>query len=184
MAASKSSKNRAERKPYEKRTDIQKIRSQWTKLSGLHDRTDWSAAIVRAATATEIAVNFAIRKEFTSRSRFDEPFVNGLLRWANGLPGKLDRLLIPLLRGRKKLKTITELRPLAQKIHDKRNDIAHRGEFCSEGVSAALIDDCQKFVHGVVRLYKPTFTLADRNEATVTAAAGHEKRSAKKGLRK
>ena len=183
MAVKNPPKSKGRRKPYDKRTDIQKIRSQWTKLSGLHDRTDWSAAVVRAATATEIAVNLAIRREFASRSQFDETFVNGLMRWANGLPGKLDRLLIPLLRGRKKLETIKELRPLAQRIHDKRNEIAHRGEFCSERVSTALIDDCQKFVHGVVRLYKPKFVLPDRNDVAVTATAKLEKRRSKRGSR-
>ena len=84
------------RKPYEKRSDLEKLHSQWHKLSGLHTREEWSAAIVRAATAAEIATNFAIRAEFGARSKFDPKFVDSLLRWANGLAGKLDRLLVPL----------------------------------------------------------------------------------------
>jgi hypothetical protein len=67
--------------PYEQRTDINKIQSQWTKLSGHHSRTDWSAAIVRAATACEIAVNLAIRTEFSDRSAFGADFVDSLLLW-------------------------------------------------------------------------------------------------------
>lgn len=92
------------RKPYEERTDLEKIQSQWNKLSGLHSREEWSAAIVRAATAAELAANFAIRKEFESRSKFDSKFVDSLLRWANGLAGKIDRLLIPLSVGEEQQK--------------------------------------------------------------------------------
>jgi hypothetical protein len=60
--------------PYAARTDLQKIQSQWNKLSGLHTREEWSAAVVRAATAAEIAANFAIRREFAARSTFDTDF--------------------------------------------------------------------------------------------------------------
>lgn len=83
-------------KPYEQRTDLEKVQSQWHKLSGLHTREEWSAAIVRSATAAEIAANFAVRAEFAERSQFDSAFVDNLLHWANGIAGKLDRLLIPL----------------------------------------------------------------------------------------
>ena len=75
-------------KPYEHRTDLEKVQSQWHKLSGLHTREEWSAAIVGAATAAEIAANFAVRQEFAARSKFDSDFVDGLLVWANGLAGK------------------------------------------------------------------------------------------------
>ena len=72
--------------PYQEHTDLKKIQKQWHKLTGLHSREEWSAAIVRAATAAELAANFAIRAEFTARSEFDADFVNSLLRWANGQP--------------------------------------------------------------------------------------------------
>ena len=85
------------RVPYEERSDLEKIQSQWTKLTGsLHNNEQWSAAIVRAATAAEIAANFAIRREFEANSQFESAFINSLLRWANGLSGKIDRLLLPL----------------------------------------------------------------------------------------
>lgn len=148
-------------KPYNQRTDLEKIQSQWTKLSGLHDRTDWSAAVVRAASATEIAVNLAIRKEFAARSQFDKEFIDGLLKWANGLTGKLDKLLLPLLKGQPNHETVTELCKLARKINDKRNDIAHRGEFCSGTVATELIRKCHTFVLGVVKLYEPDFELVE-----------------------
>ena len=39
------------RKPYEKRTDLEKCQSQWWKLTGLQNREEWSAAIVPATEA-------------------------------------------------------------------------------------------------------------------------------------
>ncbi len=148
-----------ESKPYDQRSDLEKIRAQWVKLSGLHDRTDWSAAVVRAATATEIAVNLAIRREFAARSQFDAAFVDGLLKWANGLTGKLDRLLMPLLNGSSKHEVVGKLRKLAQPINDQRNDIAHRGKFCSEKVASKLINNCETFVVSLIALYEPSFDL-------------------------
>jgi hypothetical protein len=150
---------RAKLKPYDQRTDLEKIQSQWTKLSGLHSRTDWSAAVVRAATATELAVTLAIRREFAARSQLDAAFIDGLLKWANGLTGKLDKLLLPLLKGGDNHKAVSDLCKLARKINDKRNDIAHRGEFCSEQQATELIADCKTFVHGIVQLYEPGFEL-------------------------
>ncbi len=90
------------KKPYEERTDLEKCQSQWTKLKGLHTREEWSAAIVRAATAAEIAANFAIRQELKTQSTISGDCANSLLRWANGLSGKIDRLLTPLTKGTKR----------------------------------------------------------------------------------
>jgi hypothetical protein len=80
--------------PYQDRPDLQRIQKQWHKLTGLHSREEWSAAIVRAATAAELAANFAIRREFQERSEFASDFVDTLLCWANGLAGETDRLLV------------------------------------------------------------------------------------------
>ena len=152
------------KKPYNERTDIERIESQWVKLSGLLSRSDWSAAVVRAATATEIAVNLAIRKEFAARSQFDAKFVDHLLKWANGLTGKVEKLLLPLLVGTPKHATVNSLKSHAETINGKRNKIAHSGEFCNEDEATPLIDACQAFVHGIVRLYEPDFTLKEQAE--------------------
>ena len=67
--------------PYDDRDDLEKLRSQWKKIDGiLERRKEWSAAIVRAATAAEIAANIAIRKRFESESEFSSEFVDSLLR--------------------------------------------------------------------------------------------------------
>lgn len=67
------------KKKYEELTDLEKLQKQWHKLSGLHTREEWSAAIIRAATAAEIAANFAVRREFETKSEFDAKFVDNLL---------------------------------------------------------------------------------------------------------
>jgi len=149
-------------KPYNERDDLEKIQSQWNKLSGLHTREEWSAAVVRAATAAEIAANFAIRKEFAAKSEFDSKFVDSLLRQANGLTGKMDRLLIPLNVGKKQLKTIKQIRVVANNINELRNGIVHRGEFCNEEEAKAAIQWSRQFVEELIHIYDSTFELKDK----------------------
>jgi hypothetical protein len=153
----------AARKPYEQRTDLEKLQSQWHKLSGLHTREEWSAAIVRAATAAELAANFAIRKEFSARSTFDGQFVDSLLHWANGLSGKTDRLLLHLSVGDKnKNKAMKSLKTTAEKISRKRNAIAHQGEFCNEEEAKEVIRQAREFITTVVQIYEPNFALSEK----------------------
>jgi len=151
------------KKSYEKRSDVEKIQSQWHKLTGLHSREEWSAAVVRAATAAEIAANFAVREEFKARSKFDGDFVNSLLRWANGLDGKVNRLLLPLTDGKKEHTILSGVKRHAEQINRKRNAVAHQGEFCNVGESQEAIESARKFIETVVRIYKPGFTLKDQS---------------------
>jgi hypothetical protein len=109
------------RKPYDERTDLEKCQSQWWKMTGLHGREESSAAIVRAATAAEIACNYAIRAEIQGKLRAE--VVDRLLRDANGIKGKIDRLLIPLVKGTKREAAIRtlKLKALADEINEDRN---------------------------------------------------------------
>ena len=150
------------RKPYNERTDIEKLQSQWWKLSGLHSREEWSAAVVRAATAAEIAANIAIRKEFQQIGSFSPDFVDSLLQWANGLAGKLDKLLIPITKGSERHEKITKLKATAMKVNKIRNAVAHKGEFCNEKEAKDAISNSRKFIEGVVNLYEPDFKLNER----------------------
>ncbi|MGE0497323.1 MAG: hypothetical protein AB7I35_14350 [Ramlibacter sp.] len=154
------------KKPYEDRTDPEKIQSQWHKLSGLHTREEWSAAIVRAATAAEIAANHAIRCEFDQQSQLSAHFVDSALRWANGLAGKMDRLLLPMtMSSKKKHAKVKELRKIALVINERRNAIAHQGEFCNEGEAKEIIAAAQRFITGLVTLYDAAFVLKKRKNA-------------------
>lgn len=153
----------APKKLYAELTDLEKLQKQWHKLSGLQTRKEWSAAIVRAATAAEIASNFAVRQEFTAKTKLDVDFVNHLLRWANGMAGKLDRLLVPLSASNsKRNKKMKQLKVFAEKLNQKRNAIAHQGEFCNEDEAQAHIDLARKFITDLVSLYEPKFELKER----------------------
>ena len=151
------------KKSYERRSDVEKIQSQWHKLTGLHSREEWSAAVVRAATAAEIAANFAVRQEFKARSKFDADFVNSLLRWANGLDGKLNRLLLPMTDGKKANKILSGVRKDAERVNKKRNAVAHQGEFCNVDESQEAIESARKFIEAVVGIYEPGFKLEDQS---------------------
>ena|SRR5579862_2791493 len=109
--------------------------------------------------------DLAIRAEFASRSQFDSDFVDSLLTWANGIDGKINRLLIPLCKGiTNKEQELRRLRAYAERINKERNAVVHRGEFRNEAESEATIKDVKVFVKGLVTLYKPTFTLAKNDE--------------------
>lgn len=149
------------RRPYSQRSDLERIASQWRKLTGLHSREEWSAAVVRATTAAEIAANLAIRKEFSTRSQLDAKFVDGLLKWANGLSGKMDRLLLPLYEGHSKHGTLKRLRSTSEKLNSLRNDIVHRGVFCNEREAREAIGHARTFVETLIGFYEPDFKLKE-----------------------
>lgn len=149
--------------PYQELNDLEKLQKQWHKLSGLHSREEWSAAIVRAATAAELAANHAIRAEFAARSQFDRAFVDSLLKWANGLSGKLRNLLIPLVASDPvKAGAMLALQALAERVNAKRNAVAHQGEFCNKQEATVAIANARDFITGLVTLYEPQFKLKDR----------------------
>lgn len=147
---------------YDQRTDLEKCQSQWWKLTGLHGREEWSAAIVRAATAAELATNFAIRKEFRDQSNLRSEVVDRFLKDANGLKSKIDRLLLPLVRGSKKESAISKLKSLADEINDTRNGVVHRGEFRNEQEATKAIKTTRHFIERLIHLYEPSFSLRDQ----------------------
>jgi hypothetical protein len=117
----------------------------------------------RAATAAEIAANFAVRQEFKARSKSEGDFVNSLLRGANGLDGKLNRLLLPMTDRGKANKILSGVKKDAERVNKKRNAVAHQGEFCNVGESQQAIESARKFIEAVVGIYEPGFTLKDKS---------------------
>jgi hypothetical protein len=150
---------KTKRKPYAERSDVEKIESQWKKIKGLHTDRQASAAIVRAGTAAELAANFSIRREFKKRSDFDDAFVDKLLRWANGLDGKVNRLLIPLFAGKSQEGIVRGLKAVAERINRDRNAIVHQGEFRNRKKAAAIIKDTRHFVETLIGIYRANFRL-------------------------
>jgi hypothetical protein len=133
---------KASKKPYNERSDFEKLQSQWNKLSGLHLRDEPSAAIVRCATAAEIAANYAIRTEWARQTQFDAAIVDQFLRWANGLHGKVTRLFVPVYFAHpEKSKAAKALVKSADRINAVRNAIVHQGAFSNkEAAEAAIVE--------------------------------------------
>lgn len=152
-----------EKPAYETLGELAKINKQWVKLSGLHSREEWSAAVVRAATAAELAATFAIRQEFATQSKLPNKFVDEMLMWANGIRGKFEKLLLNLVAADKEKEAkLQALWTKAKTINQKRNLIAHGGQFCDESEATEIIATCKEVVLGVVGVYDPTFKLKEK----------------------
>jgi hypothetical protein len=152
--------------PYDDRTDVDKLQTQWNKISGHRSRKDWSAAIVRAATAAEIAANIAVRKRFEVDSQFSPEFVNGMLEWANGIKGKFSRLIVPSEKDKDRKKELKALEAIADKINGKRNAIVHRGVFAEEPEMNEVVGWARQIIDGLIRPYHPGFVLKEKTAKT------------------
>lgn len=148
------------KKPYHQRSDVNKVKAQWHKLTGLHGRDEPSAALVRAATAVELAVNFAIRSEFADQSELSNEAVDMMLRKANGLHSKMQNLLIPLTLGRENQAVIKALLSKSNNINETRNKIVHGGYFSTRKDAIKKIEECRSFILDLVKIYKPKFKLS------------------------
>lgn len=166
--ADSSEAHRAKRKtPYNERTDLEKLQSQWNKLSGLHLREEPSAAIVRCATAAEIAANYAIRHEWARQTEFDAVIVDQFLFWANGLRGKIDKLFVPVYFAKpKKSKIARALIASSDKINKVRNEVVHQGRFSNPDEAQEVIAEAKRFIDMIVGLSVPGFDIQDRKRST------------------
>lgn len=148
------------KKPYNERSDLEKLQSQWTKLSGLHLRDEPSAAIVRCATAAEIAANYAIRTEWSKQTQFDAVIVDQFLRWANGLSLKISRLFVPIYFARPGKSPVGKaLIKSAEKINSVRNAVVHQGSFSSAEEAGEIIAEAKTFINTIVGLSLPNFDI-------------------------
>lgn len=162
----KTKAKKPKRLPYAERSDLDKLQAQWNKLSGLHARDEPSAAIVRCATAAEIAANYAIRHELARKSELEDEVVDHLLVWANGLRGKMERLFLPIyFVGRRKHRTAKTLLESADKINNVRNEVVHQGRFSNAKEAEDLIAEAKRFIDLIVGLSVPDFDIHDRKSA-------------------
>lgn len=150
-----------ERKPYAERNDIERLQSTWRKLHGLMQRREWSAAVTRAATAGEIAANIAVRHELHLKRGLEPEFVDHLLKWANGLAGKLNKILAPLKGASDQRKVLNELRNKASRINEQRNSVVHSGAFMNETEARETVDLARELVDALVKPYHPDFILLE-----------------------
>lgn len=159
-------RRRAMKKPYNERPDLEKLRAQWTKLSGLHQRDEPSAAIVRCATGAEVAANYAIRTEWSRRTDFDAALIDHLLRWANGLHLKVTKLFVPVhFLTPSKNATAKALIKSAEKINAVRNAVVHQGSFSNTQEAEAAITEAKTFINMIVGLSIPDFDIGAETES-------------------
>ena len=120
---------KSNKKPYDERTDDEKLLSNWKKAVGLFEREDWSASIMRVATSSEIASNIYIRHYLLERHGLPEDFVNSLLKSANGIAGKFRQLITPAAKSLDKWDEVRTLQQKIDSINKHRNEVAHAGRF-------------------------------------------------------
>ncbi len=151
---------------YHERTDEEKLKAQWTKVKGLYGREDWSAAIVRAATATEIAANIAIREQYRELGLSDKDTVDGLLKWANGIVGKLNGLLVPGIKDAKLKKEMKSSMKKIESLNAQRNAIVHMGEFCNQQEAVEKISIAREFVDAILAKFLPKLKMDTEFESS------------------
>lgn len=118
--------------PYDERSDDQKLESNWNKARKQFDRKDWSASILRVATAAEIAANIYIRNFLIVEYGLPASFVDSLMISANGLDGKFNRLIRPVAMHKETWKELSPIHKKIKALHDHRNGVAHSGKFINK----------------------------------------------------
>ena len=131
-------------KPYDERTDHEKLHSSWKKARAQFNREDWSAAITRVATSAEIATNIYVRRYFVDECELPLALVDRLLKDANGILGKYLRLVQPIALQRGTWTEIKKIqKPHIGPLNEYRNDVVHSGRFMNRG------ETLEVFSHGL-----------------------------------
>ena len=147
------------KKPYSERSDLEKIKSNWKKTIGLFSRKEYSLSIVRAAVTAELSLNFTIRKELHIKRNLPLDFVDNLLKWANGIQGKIDKLLLPILKGSQFHDDARKISVEIKKLNVQRNHIAHRGEFRTKETAESYISLTREALENLMTEYESTFEI-------------------------
>jgi hypothetical protein len=145
--------------PYNERTDKEKILSNWAKTCGLYLRGEHSMAVIRAATTVELAANLVVREELENGQNLPSDFVDHLMKWANGLVGKLDKLIIPITKETARGGVFKSVHKAVADINTQRNGVAHRGEYKIKKTSTRIIGEARQVIQTFVQQYDPAFSL-------------------------
>jgi hypothetical protein len=165
------------KKPYDERSDLEKIQSNWNKVNGLFNSEQWSSAVTRAATAAEIAANLAVREELVKKRGLDKDFVDHLLIWANGLQGKFTKLIVPISKGAAYHDSLKKLQSNINEINRERNAVVHRGEFKKKSTTHRIIEESQTVIETLVGIYHKNFELPVIKGSTLSGKRRSRRRS-------
>jgi predicted transcriptional regulator len=67
--------------------------------------------------------------------------------WANGLMGKVDRLLLPIFKGTDKEKELKKIKERSKDINDERNNVVHRGQFKAKKTAERVISEAEYIIN-------------------------------------
>ncbi len=162
-------RSNSNRKPYNERSLIEKIESNWKKTIGLFKRSEYSTVVIRAATTVELAANLVIRSEFIENRKLPESFVENLMMWANGLMDKIDRLLLPIYKESEYEDVLKKVKKKMKDINDERNKVVHRGQFKKRETAERIIREASAIITTLISIvhseYKlETLSLDDEDE--------------------
>ena len=146
------------------RTDPEKVFANWNKTLGLLERDEYSVAIVRAAVTIEIAANIVVRAELVEKRKLPVDFVDSLLKWSNGLAGKFDKLIYPILKETPHHETFKSRTADWRKVNEERNGVAHRGEFKTKSVADDVVSKARKVWSGIPARIENIIRSADSPE--------------------
>lgn len=152
-------------KPYTKRSDLEKIISNWNKTRGLYHRKEYSVAIIRAATTVELAANFVIYEELIKQHDLPEEFVKSLLIWANGIKGKFTNIIFKITDLERK-KRLDKAWKKLKYLNDQRNEVAHGGRFKQKKTAEKCLLIARKAILSIVKEYEVEFDLPEHTQPT------------------
>lgn len=143
------------KKPYSQASDDEKVARNWQKACGLFDRSEYSVAIIRCGTCIELAVNLAIRQELVIERDLPLPFVDSLLKSANGLRNKYQNLFLPIMAEYDEYDALKRLwKTDIDKINRHRNAVAHSGEFRSRTTAKKVMTGTYSALSEIMKLYQ------------------------------
>lgn len=144
----------AKKTPYSEAMDDEKVERNWTKATRLFNRGEYSVSIVRCGTCVELVVNFAIRQELVDEHGLPLPFVDNLLKNANGLGNKYQKLYLPIMVDYEEHPSLKRLwNSHIEKINKERNAIVHSGEFRSKIIARNTLNRTYETLSELLKLY-------------------------------
>jgi hypothetical protein len=142
------------------------ITKNWKKTEDLFKRSEWSTVIIRAATVVELASNLLIHKELHLNRGLPQHFVLELMKWANGVMGKFERLLLPIYNENPEiLQNLKKLRKECERINNERNGVAHRGMFKKKETAVSIMQTTVSIVNALTRLAGTNLTIVFDEES-------------------
>lgn len=119
-------------------------------------------SIIRAGTCAEIAANLMVREELESKRSLKKEFVDHLLIWANGLHGKVTKILKPLLRGLPEGKILAAVEARTRNLNEARNKIAHGGHFSAREHAHEMVGYARDICVALAKPYHPAIEFRKR----------------------